>query len=64
MSTIGQDATKDDSRRYVFIERPRCPECGSTHLRTIRSKSDKNDGSTSRRTVCKACGHKFFVIVE
>jgi DNA-directed RNA polymerase subunit RPC12/RpoP len=64
VSTTGQYATADDSLRYVFIERPRCPACGSTELQTVRSKSDKTDGSTSRRTACKECGHKFFVIVE
>lgn len=63
MSTKGYDATADDSLRYVHIERPRCPACGSADLQTIRSK-DQGDGSKARRTACKKCGHKFFVIVE
>ncbi len=44
MSTKGYDATADDSLRYVHIERPRCPACGSADLQTIRSK-DQGDGS-------------------
>ena len=58
-----QNASTDDSLRYVYIERPRCPVCGSTNLQTIRSK-DQRDGSVSRRTACKECGHRFFVIVD
>jgi DNA-directed RNA polymerase subunit RPC12/RpoP len=64
MNTTGHHATADDSLRYVFIERPRCPACGSAELQTIRSKSDKSDGSKARRTACRDCGHRFFVIVE
>ena len=58
-----QDASADESLRYVFIPRPRCPACGSTSLQTIRS-NDQGDGTTARRTACRECGHRFFVIVE
>ncbi len=58
-----QEASTDDLLRYVYIERPRCPVCGSADLRTLRSK-DQGDGSVSRRTACQACGRRFFVIVE
>jgi hypothetical protein len=66
MNTTGPDANADDSLRYVFIQRiiVQCPGCHSTDLKTLRSKTDKSDGSVSRRTLCKACGHRFFVIVE
>ena len=47
----------------VFITRARCPACGSADLQTIRSE-DQGDGSTLRRTFCRACFHKFRVIVE
>jgi hypothetical protein len=49
--------------RYVFMERPRCPVCGSADLRTIRSQ-DQGDGTIQRRTQCRVCFHKFIVVVE
>ena len=58
-----QDTLAGDSLRYVFVERPRCPACGSGDLQTIRSQN-QHDGTTSRRTWCKVCNHRFFVIVE
>jgi len=59
----GNDAA--ETLRYVFIERARCPACGSAELQTIRSQ-DQGDGSTSRDTRCRnrGCRHRFFVIVE
>jgi C4-type Zn-finger protein len=53
----------DQNLRYVFITRPRCPVCGATDLKTLRSQTDV-DGSTCRRTECKTCGWKFFIVVE
>ena len=47
----------------VFIERARCPECGSTDLQTQRS-TRHGDDSISRRTKCRSCGLGFTVIVE
>jgi len=54
------DAGEPD--RYVFCTRPRCPleECGSSDLRTIRSRTE--DETVTRRTECLTCGHKFFVV--
>jgi hypothetical protein len=49
--------------RLVFIVRPRCPRCGSADLQTIRSK-DQGDGTVERRTQCRSCFHRFFVVVE
>jgi len=57
------DTAAAESVRYVFIERARCPACGSTDLQTIRSRP-QGDGTTERRTQCRGCHHKFFVIVE
>ena len=53
----------DESLRYVFVERTRCPACGSSDLQTIRSK-DQGDGTVERRTQCRSCFHRFFVVVE
>ena len=50
--------------RYVFVERPRCPKCGSTVLKTRHSRREFGDGSITRDTVCRTCGATFFVVVE
>lgn len=52
-----------ESLRYVFIERTRCPVCGSADLQTVRSKN-QGDGTVERRTQCRGCFHKFIVVVE
>ncbi len=53
-----------ESLRYVFVERPRCPVCESADLHTLRSRTDQAEGVTTRRTECRGCGHRFFVILE
>ena len=55
--------TAGEPDRYVFIERAKCPACGSSNLQTIRSRN-QGDGSTERRTQCRQCFHRFFVVVE
>jgi len=52
-----------ENMRFVFIERPRCPKCGSADLQTVRSKN-QGDGTVERRTQCRICFHRFFVVVE
>lgn len=47
----------------VFIERARCPGCGSANLRTYRS-TDQGDGSVLRHCVCRDCGERVRVVVE
>ena len=44
--------------RYVFVSRPKCPLCGATKLKTLRTQQ-QGDGTISRRTLCLACGHRF-----
>jgi DNA-directed RNA polymerase subunit M/transcription elongation factor TFIIS len=54
--------TTDDSLRYVYVPRPRCPVCDSAELKTLRSSTA--DGCTTRRTKCLDCGHRFFLIID
>lgn len=49
--------------RYVFLERPRCPECEGTNLETIRSQLQE-DESRKRTIRCRVCGTRFFLILE
>jgi len=49
--------------RYVFIDRPRCPQCYSDSLKTKHSEG-QGDGSVKRDTECRDCGWQFFVVLE
>jgi len=60
-TTNRPEAAEQD--RYVFLERPRCPKCGGADLQTIRSQRHP-DGTVERRTQCRLCFHRFFVVWE
>ena len=62
---MSTDATADAAEhdRYVFVERARCPRCGSLKLKTTRTERH-GDESVTRHTVCRECGAKFYVVVE
>ncbi len=47
----------------VFVERPRCPQCGGIRLRKYRSIRDQGDGSALWWVRC-TCGHRFRVVLE
>jgi len=48
--------------RYVFVDRPRCPECQSVNLKPYRTTTD---GETiSRHEACQTCGTKFILVLE
>lgn len=49
--------------RYVFIQRPRCPQCESLDLQTTKSKMG-DDCSRMRWTRCRSCNHRFIVVAE
>ncbi len=49
--------------RYVYITRAKCPSCGGADLHTIRS-TDQGDGTRQKRTQCRSCFHKFYVVIE
>lgn len=61
--TTGDGDTSERSR-YVFCEKPSCPQCGEKQLRTLRSRSE--GGGVTRRTEClnRRCRHKFFIVWE
>ncbi len=48
--------------KYVFIEIPRCPSCGSTRLLTLRSVAV--DEIRQKSTVCRTCDWRFVVVIE
>lgn len=50
-------------RDILFIERARCPACGSDNLQS-RHSQDQGDGSVVRDTKCRECGHVFSVVEE
>ena len=48
---------------YLWIRRPRCPDCGSAKLKVQRSV-DNGDGSRTRYCKCGCCGLNVVLIVE
>lgn len=52
-----------DPRPYVFVERPKCPRCGSPDLRTYGTRKG-GDGTISRYAQCRACLVKLVVVLE
>jgi len=51
-----------DPARYVHVPAVRCPGCGSDRLRVYKTQRD--NGTVSRWTKCRACGSKFIVVYE
>ena len=54
--------TDAEAKRYAFYDLPRCPICGSAHLRAYRTT--RRADSIQRHTECQGCGHKFLLILE
>ncbi len=51
-----------EEREFVFVERARCPGCGSIDLETQRSVTDGE--RSEKKTKCRQCGKNFSVILE
>jgi DNA-directed RNA polymerase subunit M/transcription elongation factor TFIIS len=54
---------KREAPRYVYTQRPRCPECGSVRLLTYATKKN-GDSSLTRYAKCAECGAKVVLVVE
>lgn len=54
----------------VVVKRPRCPSCGSAHLKSYKAicERDASDSDavtwSQRHTRCRRCDHRFIVIEE
>lgn len=51
---------------YQFVQRWRCPvpQCNSDDLRAVKGRVPNGDGTDSRWTECRACGHRFMLVIE
>jgi hypothetical protein len=58
-----QSPTPHDQPVYVFVPKPRCPECGSARLTAYRT-TQNSDGTTMRHVVCLECYAKCRVVLE
>jgi hypothetical protein len=47
----------------VYISAPHCAYCHATRPHIIRSISE-NDGSVTRRCLCRSCGARCLVVIE
>ena len=62
-STTAGQANSDREPEFIFVERPRCPLCGSRELKTYRSTSH-DDGTRERHARCVSCGQRSRLIIE
>jgi hypothetical protein len=46
----------------VVVTAPACP-CGSLEYTTQRSEAN-GDGTTTRKAICRECGHPFKIAIE
>ena len=63
MMVNNQIADPAERERYVYITKARCPLCQSDNLKTCKIRRE-NDGSKTKETKCRDCGHFFYVVVE
>jgi hypothetical protein len=58
--------SEGDPRRYVFIQRARCPQCGQPRIRKYRTNRTETDGSRTSYAMCVhgGCGWTGFLIEE
>lgn len=52
-----------EAPRYVYLTRPRCPECGGVRLLAYATRSN-GDGSRTRYAKCGDCGARVVLVVE
>ena len=48
---------------YVYVRRPRCPDCGGVRLLAYRSVK-QGDGTVTRYVRCSGCGRRVVLIIE
>jgi len=51
-----------ERRRYIFVERPKCPACRSVRLRCYASRR-QGDSSLTRYSRCLDCGTKIIMVL-
>lgn len=49
--------------QYVFV-RIRCPKCGSSKLKILRSEYIEEDDTSIQRRVCRECEFRFWMALE
>ena len=64
MTTTDQDTAGAELGRYVFVTRPRCPECNSAELRAYKTIKSEDGLVVTRYTLCLKCRHRFLTISE
>ena len=57
------EKSKPRERLYVSFVRPRCPTCGSVHLRAYKT-CNNGDATLTRYSHCLDCREKIILIVE
>jgi len=66
MTTTAPTDDRSEARkrpRYLYVQRPRCPECGGVKLLAYRT-SQNGDGSLTRYARCGDCHTRLILILE
>lgn len=58
-----QNVEPDDKPTLLFVERPRCPDCGCVRLLAYKT-TKAGDDSITRRCKCADCGRKIHLVLE
>ncbi|NLF08948.1 MAG: hypothetical protein GX594_13355 [Pirellulaceae bacterium] len=53
-----------DPPHYVYVTRPRCPECGEVETLLAYRTVDNGDGSKTRYAHCRSCHARVVIILE
>ena len=62
-----KDAATQPSREpphYVYIQRPRCPECGEVETLMAYRTVDNGDKTKTRYARCRSCKARVVMVLE
>ena len=57
-------STQRDPPQYVYVQRPRCPQCGQVESLLAYRTADNADGSKTRYVRCRSCEARVVLILE
>lgn len=50
--------------QYLYVTRPRCPECGKVETLLAYRTVDNGDGSKTRYARCRSCRVRVVMVLE
>jgi DNA-directed RNA polymerase subunit M/transcription elongation factor TFIIS len=53
-----------DGPTYLYVRRPRCPDCGEVETLLAYKTVDNGDGSKTRYAKCRSCSARVVMVLE